>query len=92
MKHGIGNGVRNVVSFIYTSFYLISKGNAPIIFADEAYHGISESYLERFFTFVRSLCKARGIAFILITHDNRFLSYADKRYIVSEGDIVQVGQ
>lgn len=87
MKNGVGMGIRSVVSFVLLVFYLIARGRYPVIFADEAYSAISESYIERFFTFAKSLCKARGVTLVMITHDQRFLVYADKRYCVSEGNV-----
>lgn len=87
MKTGVGNGIRSVVSFVLLSFYLIARGRAPVIFADEAYSAISEGYVERFFQFAKSLCKARDVVLVIVTHDPRFLVYADRRYQVSEGDV-----
>ena len=87
MKDGVGDGMRIVVSFVLLSFYLIASGRTPIIFIDEDYSGVSENYVDRFFSFVSSLCKARGVVLVMITHDHRFLGYADKRYQISEGNI-----
>lgn len=92
MKDGVGNGVRSVLSFVLLVYYFISLGRQPIIFADEAYSAISAEYVDKFFEFVSSLCKEKGVTLVLITHDMRFLSYADRRYIVNDGVVTEVAQ
>jgi hypothetical protein len=89
IKGGVGNGVRTVVSFVLLAYYIISLGRKRIIFSDEAYSGISESYVDRFFTFVKAFCEKKGLKFVLITHDNRFLDYGDKKYVVSDGVVLE---
>jgi len=90
MRDGVGNGVRTVASFVLLSYYLISQNRMPFIFADEAYSGISEAYVDRFFSFVSSLCEKKGLRFALITHDQRYLLYGDKQYSVSEGVVREI--
>lgn len=90
MKDGVGNGVRSVVSFILLVFYLIRCGRKRLIFADEAYSAISETYVDKFFSFASSLCEKKGLTLVLITHDPRFLIYADKRYSVSDGKVLEI--
>lgn len=90
MKNGVGNGVRCVVSFVLLSYYLISLGRKHFIFSDEAYSGISEAYVDRYFSFIHSLCEKKEFKFVLITHDGRFIVYGDKSYSVSEGNVVEV--
>jgi len=87
-KTGVGNGIRTVESFVLLSYYLISTNIFPFIFADEAYSGVSEAYVDRYFSFVDSLCKKKGLRFGLITHDQRFLIYGNNQYSVSDGNVV----
>lgn len=89
-KNGVGNGVRTVISFVLLSYYLISLARKPFIFSDEAYSGISEAYVDRYFSFISSLCEKKGLKFVLITHDERFLIYGNKKYLVSEGVVKEI--
>jgi len=90
MRDGVGNGVRSVVSFVLRVFRVVSEGLPPLLFDDEAYSAVSESYVDRFFTFARALCEQKGLALVLITHDERFLPYADRRYAVSDGRVTEL--
>ena len=89
-KNGVGNGIRTAISFILLTYYLISLGRMPFIFADEAYSGISEAYVDRYFNFISEMCKKKGLKFVLITHDDRFLIYGAKRYSVTDGNVIDV--
>lgn len=84
LKNGCGNGVRSVVSSILNLFVLINKGS-KYLFLDEKYSYISSSYLENFFIFLRNICKEKELHIVIVTHDERFLEYADKRIVVCDG-------
>lgn len=86
LRDGTGNGIRAVISFVITSYYLI-KFNSPYLFVDELYSQISKAYVDGFFEFVHKLCDEHGLVFVLITHDERFLNYADQVVQVSEGRV-----
>lgn len=86
LKNGCGNGVRSVVSAILNLFVLLSK-DSKIIILDEKYSYISADYLENFFTFLHKICIEKEIRIILITHDPRFVNYADKIYNVTDGRV-----
>lgn len=86
LREGTGNGIRAVVSFVILSYYLI-RFNSPYIFADEMYSQISKAYVDGFFNFVHNLCEEYNLVFVLITHDERFINYADQIIHVSEGRI-----
>ena len=58
---------------------------AKVLFLDEALSNISTQYLDNFFAFVKELTNKIGLTVILITHDTRFLEYADRIYKVSDG-------
>ena len=85
-KHGVGQGVRAVISFVLKMFYLINKGS-KIALVDEKYSTISEQYVTRFSEFATKLCHEKGICLVLITHDLRFMDCADKTYLVADGNI-----
>lgn len=87
MKNGVGNGIRTVVSYILLTLYMTSRGIPPILFSDEGFSAISESYVDRFFTFVRGLSVEKQAPLILISHDDRFLPYADQKIQVQDGKV-----
>jgi DNA repair exonuclease SbcCD ATPase subunit len=86
VKNGVGRGVRTVLSFIIQSYYLLSLGS-KFMFVDEGYSYISEAYVGKFFEFVNLLCKEKGLSLIMISHDTRFMEYADSFYYVSGGTL-----
>ena len=86
IRDGTGAGVRSVISFIILSYYLM-QFNSPYITADEAYSQISKDYVDGFFQFVHKLCEEENLTFILISHDERFIHYADQIVKVADGKI-----
>ena len=52
---------------------------------DEKYSAVSEEYVPAFFEFLAKLCESLQFRIILITHDKRFLQYADKTYRIDKG-------
>lgn len=86
IRNGVGRGVRTVISFILQSYYLLSFGS-KFMFIDEGYSFISEAYVGKFFEFVKLLCKERGLALVMISHDARFMGYADAHYNVISGTV-----
>lgn len=86
LRDGSGAGMRAIISFVVLSYYLI-RFNSPYIFADECYSAISEAYVPAFFEFVHKLCDEHNLVFVLITHDPRFINYADQIVQVVDGRI-----
>lgn len=86
IRDGTGAGVRSVVSFVILSYYLI-KFKSPYIIADEAYSQISKEYVDGFFEFVHKLCDEENLTFILISHDERFIYWADQIIQVADGRV-----
>lgn len=86
LKRNTPMGIITVVSCILHMYYLQCK-NSKILMLDEKYSAISEEYVEAFFEFLSQMCKKLGFIIILITHDKRFLQYADKRYILNRGEV-----
>lgn len=84
IKDGVGMGVRTIISAILQIFYLSSK-NSKVLFVDEKYSYISESYVQKFFEFLSKLCKDSGFKLIIISHDPRFFEYADSVISVNDG-------
>ena len=53
---------------------------------------LSSTYVPSFLGLVEELAKKNGLRIVLITHDSRFLSYADKRYEVKNGTVTVLGK
>lgn len=89
VKDGVGCGLRTVVSFVIHFYYLLNKNKLPILFVDEGYAAISAQYRDRFFMFVKELCREKNGALVLITHDPELASFADQAYTVNDGKVVE---
>jgi DNA repair exonuclease SbcCD ATPase subunit len=87
VKQGKGAGVRTIISFVLLIFYILYKNSYPVLFLDESYSEISDQYLERFFSYIKSICDGKGLVVIWITHDMRFKNYGDVVYRVNDGVI-----
>lgn len=86
LKDGVGQGVRTIISFVLKMYYLINK-DSKILFLDEKYSALSEHYIPRFFEFASQLLKEKEMTLVMITHDNRFIDYADKTYLINDGHV-----
>lgn len=86
VRNSTGRGLRVVLSFIIQAYYVLSLGS-KYLFIDEGYTFLSDEYVEKFFQFVRLLCKEKGLCLVMISHDDRFSEYADVRYSVLNGVI-----
>ena len=84
LKRGTGMGVKTVISAVLHMYYLQCK-NSKILLLDEAYSAVSIEYIDRFFEFLHQMCEKLGFKIILITHDERFLKYGDKKYRIDKG-------
>lgn len=89
LKDGAGQGIRTIISFILKAYYLINKGSR-VLFLDEKYSALSEHYIPRFFEFMKKMADEKNMIIVLITHDNRFMDYADNVYTVNSGNVTQV--
>lgn len=81
----VAGGILVVVGFLIQVFYVANLDVAKILFLDEALSNISTQYLDNFFAFVKELSTQIGLTVVLITHDTRFLEYADRLYKVGGG-------
>jgi ABC-type dipeptide/oligopeptide/nickel transport system ATPase subunit len=89
LKDGAGQGIRTIISFILKAYYLINKGSR-ILLLDEKYSALSEHYIPRFFEFMRNMAEAKDMIIVMITHDNRFMDYADNIYMVNMGNVDKI--
>lgn len=84
----VAGGILVVVGFLIQVFYVANLDLAKILFLDEALSNISTQYLPNFFSFVKELSIQIGLTVVLITHDTRFLEYADRIYKVANGTYI----
>ena len=89
LKDGAGQGIRTIISFILKAYYLINKGSR-VLFLDEKYSALSEHYVPRFFEFLKKMAEEKGMIVVLITHDTRFMDYADNIYMVNMGNVTKI--
>lgn len=87
----VAGGILVVVGFLIQVFYVANLDLAKILFLDEALSNISTQYLPNFFSFVKELSIQIGLTVVLITHDTRFLEYADRIYKVANGTYILGG-
>lgn len=90
VKDGVGNGIRTVISFVLSVYYILSKKVVPILLLDEAYSYLSAQYVQRFFDLMKGFCERKGLRVVLISHDVRFLDYSTKKYVVADGIVTEV--
>ena len=86
-RAGTGRGVKTVVSTIIYAYYLL-KFKSPYMFLDESFVNIDASYITPFFEFLKELCKQEDLTIVLISHDERFMDYADVRITVNDGVVM----
>lgn len=89
LKDGAGQGIRTIISFILKAYYLINKGSR-ILLLDEKYSALSEHYIPRFFEFMKNMAESKNMIVVMITHDNRFMDYADNIYMVNMGNVTKI--
>lgn len=88
LRKGNGKGVKAVVSFILLTYYLM-RMKSPYLFLDESFVNISAGYVNRFFSYVKELCHKHNMCVVLITHDPRFLEFADTIFEVKKGVVTK---
>lgn len=88
LRKGNGKGIKAVVSCILLTYYLL-RMKSHYLFLDESFVNISSGYIDRFFSFIKLLSHKHNMCIVLITHDVRFPSYADKVYNVKKGVITE---
>lgn len=91
LKNSTGQGVRAVISAVLKVFYLINQ-DSKILLLDEKWSALSDQYVSNFFAFLHNLCDEKGIIAVMISHDPRFFDYADRTYLVADGNVQLLGK
>jgi DNA repair exonuclease SbcCD ATPase subunit len=75
-----GGGMAVVVGFVLQLvMVLLTPGARKILFLDETFGMVSESYTDRVAEFIARVARGKGVQVVLITHDRTFAQYADVR-------------
>ena len=91
VKNGCGQGVRTIISSVLKTYYLLNQ-NSKVLLLDEKYSTLSSSYVQRFFEFLKKLAEEKDMIIVMITHDERFMVYGDKTFMINDGKLVNVEQ
>lgn len=83
-----GGGIKSVIGTMLQIYFIFYYHVEPILFVDEGFSQISTQYLPNFFGLLRELAVKNGMRVVLITHDDRFLGYADRSYEIENGKAV----
>lgn len=86
LKDGVGQGVRTIISFVLKAYYLVND-NSKVLLLDEKYSALSAQYVPYFMEFLKKFTEQRDFIIVMITHDNRFVNYGDKVYVVADGHV-----
>lgn len=83
----VGNGIRTIISFVLKVYYLLNEGS-KILFLDEKYSALSAQYVPLFFEFMKRMTEEKDFIIVMVTHDERFMDYADRTYRINDGVVV----
>lgn len=88
-----GGGMAVVVGFVLQLvMVLLTPGARKILFLDETFTFVSESYTDRVAEFIAKIARSKGVQIVMITHDRTFAQYADVRVrlVLGPGGVTQV--
>lgn len=91
-KDGVGGGILAVVGTILQIYYINVFNLSPILFIDEGLSQVSVQYIQPFVQFLKTLSEQYNYIFVLISHDSRYISLADRVYQVDNGTVQEVHQ
>lgn len=81
-----GGGVLVIVGVLLRTFTTMSLGMRRILFLDETFAHLSESYIDNASRLLRKLCDELDFAIVMVSHQPEFASHADISYeAVSRG-------
>jgi DNA repair exonuclease SbcCD ATPase subunit len=73
-----GGGMAVVVGFVLQLvMVLLTPSARKILFLDETFAFVSESYTDRLAEFIAKVARTKGVQVVMITHDRTFAQYAD---------------
>lgn len=84
-----GFGVQAMASLILRVFFIMHFKCRRILIMDESLTQISTEYLDGLFAFLRTLIDNMGFTVLGVTHDPRFLPYADAVFEMHDGRLTK---
>lgn len=88
-----GGGMAVVVGFVLQLvMVMLTPSAAKILFLDETFAFVSESFTDRVAEFVAEVAQRTGVQVVMITHDRAYAQYADVkvRLALGPGGVTQV--
>jgi DNA repair exonuclease SbcCD ATPase subunit len=88
-----GGGMAVVVGFVLQLvMVLLTPAARKILFLDEPFVFVSESFIDRLAEWIARVSRSRGVQIVMITHDRTFAQYADVkvRLVLGPGGVTQV--
>lgn len=82
-----GYGLKGIIGFILQVYFILYYKLYPILFLDEAFGNLSSQYLPYLKSLIQSLTAKYEFKFVLITHDERLMEFADRTYQVKLGEV-----
>lgn len=82
-----GYGVKSIIGFILQVYFIIYHKQSPVLFMDEAFSNLSTQYLPYLKELINQLSQRYNFTFVLITHDERLSTLAERKYSVNLGDV-----
>jgi hypothetical protein len=87
-----GFSVETVLGTMLLVYYILYNNLERVIFFDESFTGLSDETAGRFFSMLRVFVEQYGFKFLLISHDTRYVEYADASYFVRGGRYLKEGK
>lgn len=89
-EDAIGGGVIAVCGLVLQVYYNNVLRQAPILFMDEALSQVSSEYVPTLMAFIKELVTEKSLIMVLVSHDERYMNYADRTYEVDDGEVREV--
>lgn len=87
IKDSVGGGIATIVGLMLRLYFILYFKVAKVVVLDEALTKLSEFYMSRLMEFLKRLSDELGFIFILVTHEQRVMAFADKQFFVNKGEI-----
>lgn len=83
-----GGGIRTIIGTLLQIFFIFHYKTEKIIFIDEGFTQVSSIYIPYLMGLLQEMSEKNGLKILLITHDPRIMSYADKTYEIEDGKAI----
>lgn len=87
LNDACGGGIITVIGFILQLFTIEMLQVNKIIFIDEGFMALSESYRPLFYDFINEFCENTGMIVLLVSHDELVKEKAKQIFEIEHGNI-----